>query len=738
MEGSQGSATCTDTEPLSETPKSNLTTMHLLRRPLTALCLALLLIGVAACGDGGGISDAPEQTVAEIIESTSGLATFDTALDTTNVINDLTGDGPYTVFAPGLSAFSDLGTGAVDSLLARPDLLTKLLRQHVVQGDYNLADLTDGLELEALDGSTLTVEVDGDNRTFVDGARIHAAQEATNGYVHHLFGDVIEENLTLVERAQIRPALLGTLLSGAVATEIDLTGDGPFTVFAPSNSGFNTLNAIEDDDLLKRILQRHVVAGQALTASQLMDGMTLDPVGGEALNVTVEDGDVLIDGVPVDQPNLQATNAVVHVLDSVLLDGITLVERASLTPLLDTLVMDLTTAGLVDDLEGMGPYTVFAPTNAAFGTINEIGSTELLTRILGQHVVAGQELTADRLTDGMTLTTLEGAQLTVSVDEDGNVFVDGAPVVTADVEVTNGVIHYLGSPIIENVALVERVALMPAFDELVKGLTEAELLDALSGAGPYTVFAPDNSAFAGLGEGAVDTLAENNPELLSKLLRQHVVVGQELTASQLGNMDGQTLTTLEGAQLTVDVDEDGNVSVDGVPVATADVEVTNGVVHGLGGVILENTNVVERASLTPSLSRLAAAVRTAGLADDLQAAGPFTVFAPNDAAFGAIPDSVFEALSEGELADLLRYHVAPGELRSSDLTDGRSVPTLLNGASLTVLASEADGVQLIDAQRDTVGVTLPDVTVSNGVVHVLNGVLMPASDDSDAGNGSED
>ena len=712
--------------------------MHLLRRrPLArslpllgALCLLLLSVSLAACGDDDPISDTPEVSVVEFIESTSGLATLETALDTTGLLDQLDGEGPFTVFAPGETAFiTTLGEGAVDSLLAMPELLTKLLRQHVVQGAFSLKDLTDGVELQALDGSTLVVEVEGGN-TFVDGARINATEEATNGYVHLLTEDVIEENLTVVERAQIRPATFGTLLTGAAATGLSegLVGDGPYTLFAPSNDAFETLNAIEDPDLLMRILQRHVVVGQAIRADEFTDGQTLAPVAGEELTVSVdEDGELeAVDGVAVETPNLQATNGVVHVLDSVLLDGITLVERASLTPLLDTLVMDLGTAGLVDDLEGAGPYTVFAPTNTAFGTINEIEDTELLTRILGQHVVVGQELTSAELMDGMTLTTLQGAQLTVDVDDDGNVSVDGAPVVTADVQVTNGVMHFLGSPIIENITLVERVSLMPAFSTLVAGLEEAELLDDLEGAGPYTVFAPDNNAFSGLGEGVADSLVANDPALLTKILRQHVIVGQELEASQL--TDGMTLTTLGGTQLTVDVDDETEaISIDGVPIATPNVQVTNGVVHVLGGVILENINVVERASLTPSLSALAGALEEAGLDDDLQADGPFTVFAPNDGAFDALPEGTLDGLSQEQLADLLRYHVAPGRVLSGELTNGMTVNTLLDGASLTIAVDETDGVSVIDAQRDTVGVVLPDVIVSNGVVHVVDGVLMPTS-----------
>ena len=135
--------------------------------------------------------------------------------------------------------------------------------------------------------------------------------------------------------------------------------------------------------------------------------------------------------------------------------------------------------------------------------------------------------------------------------------------------------------------IVETAVATDALSTLVAAVTAADLGETLSGAGPFTVFAPTNDAFGALPAGTVDTLLEPaNREKLTSVLTFHVVAGKLLAADL---SDGQTLTTVQGQTLTVKIDG-ATVTVNGVPVVQADVEASNGVVHVIGGVLLPADN----------------------------------------------------------------------------------------------------------------------------------------------------
>ena len=141
----------------------------------------------------------------------------------------------------------------------------------------------------------------------------------------------------------------------------------------------------------------------------------------------------------------------------------------------------------------------------------------------------------------------------------------------------------------------------------------------------------------------------------------------------------------------------------------------------------QEKDVVETAIATESLSTLVAAVKAAGLVETLQGEGPFTVFAPTNAAFEKLPAGTLDTLlmpeNKEQLASLLKYHVVSGEVLSTDLTNGQTVTTL-NGNTLTVEIN-GEGVYLVDATGSRAMVSQPDVTTSNGVVHVIDSVVMP-------------
>ena len=264
-------------------------------------------------------------------------------------------------------------------------------------------------------------------------------------------------------------------------------------------------------------------------------------------------------------------------------------------------------------------------------------------------------------------------------------------------------------------------------DSLVAALTHADLVATLQGAGPFTVFAPTDAAFtaAGIDLASFDTDEEN--ATLSDILLYHVYSGAVASADVT---DGLTVTMVNGDDATFAVAADGTVSVGGATVTTADVPASNGVIHIIDTVLTPPADLVDIPAVATSTgvhTALVAALAQANLVATLQGTGPFTVFAPTDAAFtdAGIDLSTFDTDEENAtLVDILTYHVVSGSVLSTALTDGLTA-TALNGDDVT-FAVNADGVKVNDAN-----VVTADVAASNGVVHVIDKVLMPPADPVD-------
>lgn len=148
-----------------------------------------------------------------------------------------------------------------------------------------------------------------------------------------------------------------------------------------------------------------------------------------------------------------------------------------------------------------------------------------------------------------------------------------------------------------------------------------------------------------------------------------------------------------------------------------------------GAAMFPSKNIVQNAVNSKDHTTLVAAVKAAGLVDTLEGKGPFTVFAPTNAAFGKLPAGTVDTLVKPEnkatLTKILTYHVVPGKLEASDLTDGKKLKTA-EGEVLTIKRS-GDTVMIVDAKGGSSTVTIPNVNQSNGVIHVVDTVLMPAS-----------
>lgn len=379
------------------------------------------------------------------------------------------------------------------------------------------------------------------------------------------------------------------------------------------------------------------------------------------------------------------------------------------------------------------PRTVFAPTDAAFTAAGvDLGSlsNEQLTDILLYHVVAGR-VPAATLDAGQSqvpsLSTggVDDRALTLAVNRNGtNVTINGnANVIDADNEAVNGIVH-----VIDQVLLPPSIASFAVadgrFTTLVSALQRVGLVDVLTDAGTYTVFAPTDDAFAAAGI----NLADLSDDDLRDILLYHVL-GATAGAGDLA--DGNSfVTTLSasgpnGTALSALVDKsDDVVSVNGdATVVIADISTTNGVIHAIDKVLLPQ-NIVDFATKADGTSELANAVVAAGLVDALSAAGPLTVFAPVNSAFEAISSTV-AGLTDAQLVDVLTYHVVSGNVRSDDLSAGM-VNSLNDDNDIEIMEME-DGTFFIRNGNEQASFILTDIQASNGVIHLIDQVLIPSS-----------
>ena len=305
----------------------------------------------------------------------------------------------------------------------------------------------------------------------------------------------------------------------------------------------------------------------------------------------------------------------------------TAATAASNNPLLSTLVTAVTKAGLVDTLNSDGPFTIFAPTNDAFAAIPAadldavLADQELLTSILTYHVVAGESLDAAALGAAGSAETVNGATLEFGAD---GTTVNGVDVLCSNVVTANATVHIIGEVLMPSAddsgdmeeGDKEEGAMMPTgplcaavpadgegsfagmtndtaataasnnpvLSTLVTAVQAAGLVDTLNSDGPFTIFAPANPAFDALPAGTLDAVLAD-PDLLTSILTLHVVAGERLSSADLAELD--SVTTVNGADITLEVADDGTLMVNGqASVGCADIQTANATVHVIDAVLM--------------------------------------------------------------------------------------------------------------------------------------------------------
>ena len=589
-------------------------------------------------------------------------------------------------------------------------------------------------------------------------------------------GDVITPSNTIADFVAGNPdySSLGAALE-VTGLDATLGGTANFTVFAPnnaafnsflSNNGFNSLDEVPED-VLTEILLNHVQEGEIMSSAlttgyieSMATGMASDqPL---SLYINTDDG-VTINGVSsVTTPDVEVDNGIIHAVDAVIgLPDVTTFATAD--PNFDILVQALTadeSFTFVETLmmsEDPAPFTVFAPTNTAFANVlDELElaglddiPADLLSSILSYHVVAGSNVRAEDLTDQMMVETLETGTFTITLgdnvtitDENGRT----ATIVATNVQANNGVIHALDTVIlpeneaieIETNTIADFVAGNEDYSSLLAALEATGLTSTFTGTDDYTVFAPNDAAFAAfLSDNNFASLDEVPVDLLTQVLLNHVQMGEIMSTDlTTGYIPSMAVWGASEEPLSMYINTDDGVMINGVAsVTSADNEVDNGIIHAVDAVI-GLPNITTFATADPNFDILVQAltredsftfVETLMMSED---PAPFTVFAPINDAFVDLLDE----LELGALADIptetleatLAYHVVTGaNVRSGDLTDDMDVTTL-EGGDFTV--NLGDNVTITDENERTATVIATDVQATNGVIHALDTVLLPAAD----------
>jgi len=651
-------------------------------------------------------------------------------------------DASLTVFAPDDNALTQiaaaLGTD-ISGLLTLPNL-TDILLYHVLDAAVPSSAVTNGAIVQPLSASnTLKLTVTAAGNVFVNQAQVTAADLTADNGVVHVINAVVLPSQTVVDVALNNG--FTSLATAVITAELLPALSDPlasYTVFAPTNEAFDNLAAALGTDIagllalpnLADVLTYHVL-GNTVMAADVTNGAIVQPLNGvNTLKMTATSlGDVYVNQAQVIAADVTADNGVVHVINAVVLPAETVVDVA-LNNGFTSLATAVITAELLPALsDPLASYTVFAPTNEAFDNLATALGTDIagllalpnLADVLTYHVLGNAVMAAD-VTNGAIVQPLSSTNtLKMTATSMGDVYVNQALVIAADVTADNGVVHVINAVVLPAETVVD-VALDNGFTSLATAVITAELLPALSDPlASFTVFAPTNTAF----ENLATALGTNVAGLLSlpnlaDVLTYHVLGSEVMAANVTNGAIVQPLSATNTLKMTVT--STGNVFVNQAEVVLTDVMADNGVVHVLNAVVLPAETVVDVA-LDNGFTTLATAVVSEELLPILtNPLASFTVFAPTNAAFDSLAadlgTDINGILALPNLTEVLTYHVLASEVLSTQLVSG-PVATV-NGASVNV--SLVSGVMINDAN-----VTLADVLADNGVVHVIDRVLIPAS-----------
>ncbi len=391
------------------------------------------------------------------------------------------------------------------------------------------------------------------------------------------------------------------------------------------------------------------------------------------------------------------------------------------TPELGTLVAALAATDLPQTLAGEGPFTVFAPVDSAFDEIDVallLDDPDALQSVLEGHLVV-DAVDVETLLNISGALTFTGNEVVVAQDSSGDVYVNNALVTTANITATNGIIHLIDS-------VIDPTALPPVTAEAIEVEAAETLTETAIVTG--TEAATDTEAVTGT-EAATDADALSDTSII---VDEIVVDVQEAISATDAVTAAETITETmvdTATDVMTETEEMTGVNTITDSDVVTDSEVATGTVESatdeaVGETVVDDTDgldVVEIVAVTEGLGALTQALVATELNDILRQPGPFTIFAPTDAAFAALPEGALDALlaDPDALEAALNYHLVVDAVDAETLV-GYGAAFTFTGDTVTITQT-SDGTVLIN---DAI-VIAADIEASNGIVHVIDTVLLP-------------
>ncbi len=671
-------------------------------------------------------------------------AELETALESTEAI---------TLFAPNNAAFAALPTTVATDLYAEDnELLSELLQYHVITRSIPAAEVGFNTSLVTLLGETVTVEEDTGGQIRVGGAQLVTTDIAIDNGTIHIIDSVLEPSIvsfdTSIADITAQRDNLSTLSSALDLANLTdtLDADIEYTILTPSNTAFDALpdTLLEELDnnpvRLAEVLSYHVVLGR-LTRDDLAEQRFIQTVQGQTLYISTVEGGLTINGAAILlEADIEASNGLVHIIDSVLLPSIYETEATvSIAEIIgqraefSTMLAAVLAAGYGNELQAPGQYTLLSPTNQAFANLPEGTLDDLLAdpgqlrEVILYHTLPGIFTEGD-INAATSLPSLTGQPILIEdVPFSSEVLLNGE----ADLQLTNlrgnnGIVHQIDRVLFppeepQLVSIAAIIAENPALTTLNEAAQTANVQQTWVDADEITVFAPTNAAFEALPDGISEQLLSDRAQL-QRVLLYHML---NQARSEADLIDRRLIQTLAGSPVLIFEDR-GMFTVNGAQFITTDIEASNGTVHIIDSVILpspeattneNNDSAAEIIAVTDELSTFTAAVEQGGYSNLLTGQGPFTIFAPSNEAFETIDEATFNTLFSDPPATLrpfLLNHIVLGRFSEEQLANFNQ---LLLASGVPFPINQDSGA------LDTSMVSTSDIEARNATIHIIDTIL---------------
>ncbi|TDH04957.1 hypothetical protein EPR50_G00138340 [Perca flavescens] len=507
----------------------------------------------------------------------------------------------------------------------------------------------------------------------------------------------------------------------------EIEGKGSFTMFAPSNEAWEQVESDVRSALVSNVnielynaLHFHMVNRRLLTKDMKND-MTVTSMYND-LGIYINhysNGIVTVNCARIIHGNQVATNGVVHVIDRVI-RGVAnnIKDVLDVTDELSSFKAAALTSGLMDKLDQLGHYTLFAPTDEAFDKLSPgymeriMGDKDVTAALVNYHLLKSVQC-SEAIMAGSVYETAEGSTIEIGCDGD-SLTVNGIKMVLKkDIVTTNGVIHFIDRVLIPDSAKDGMELMGDSQSTFTDMVSELGLAAAMGPKTEYTLLAPINTAFT-------NEVMSTDQSLLRYILENHILK-LKVTLSELYN--GQLLETLAGKLLRVFIYRTA-VCIENACMVRGSKEGSKSALHVMKSIIKPAEKTIYELLIADGRFKIfLSLMETAGLTNLLKQEGSYTIFAPTDDAFGDLSREDLALLKSdlNALRIILLYHFSNGIFINGGLEGGvTNLLKTLQGNNLQVI-SVNNSIHV-----NSVDVPDSDLMATNGVIHVVKNVLYPA------------